>query len=331
MQFGQLKRREFISWLGGAAAWPLAARAQQPALPVIGFLSIGTLGPLASRLAAYRRGLNETGFIEGRNVAIEYRWAEGQYDRLPALTADLVRRQVAAIVATGSSAPALAAKAATTTVPIVFVTGGDPVQEGLVDSLNRPGGNVTGVFILLNAMDGKRLGLLREMVPTATLIVVLVNPSNPSFASQLIDIEQAARAVGQQLQILHASSEREIDAAFATAAQLRAGAMLVGADPVLNNWRDQMVALAARHAIPVIFNRREDAVAGGLMSYGTSLPDAYYQVGLYTGQILKGAKPADLPVQQSTKFEFVINLKTAKALGLGVPPGLSARADEVIE
>jgi putative ABC transport system substrate-binding protein len=328
----EIGRRQFISALGGSAlAWPLAARAQQPAMPVIGFLNAGSPGAYAPFVVALRRGLNEAGFIEGQNVAIEYRWAEGQYDRLPALAADLVRRQVAVIVATASSAPALAAKAATTTIPIVFETGGDPVQEGVVASLNRPGGNATGVFVLLNAMEGKRLGLLREMVPTAALIAVLLNPANPSFESQLNEVQQAARSVGQQLHILHASSERDIDAAFATAAQLSAGAMLVSADAVFSNCRDQLVALAARHTIPALFYRREFAVAGGLMSYGTNLSDAYHQVGLYTGQILKGAKPADLPVQQSTKFEFVINMKTAKALGLIVPNSMQLLADEVME
>jgi len=325
-------RRRFISALGGAAvAWPLAARAQQPAMPVIGFLSTGSPGPYAASVAALRRGLNETDFTEGQNVAIEYRWAEGQYDRLPVLAADLVRRQVAVIVATGSIAPALAAKALTKSIPIVFSTGGDPVQGGLVDSLNRPSGNVTGVFALVDSLEGKRLGLLREMVPTATLIAALLDPVNPAFESQLKDIQEAARAVGQQLQILHASSEHEIDSAFATAAQSRAGAMLVSASPVYAIRRDQLVALAARHAIPTIFYQREFAVAGGLMSYGTNFLEAYRQVGVYTGKILKGAKPADLPVQQSTKFEFVINLKTAKALGLTVSNSMQLLADEVIE
>jgi putative tryptophan/tyrosine transport system substrate-binding protein len=332
MHFDRLKRRDFITLIGRAtAAWPLAARAQQSPMPVIGFLHSGSPGPYASSVTAFRRGLNETGFSEGRNVAIEYRWAEGQYDRLRPLAADLVHRQVAVIAATGGGLSAAAAKAATTTIPIVFVTGTDPVQARLVASFNRPGGNVTGVFVLLSALEGKRLGLLREMVPTATLIVVLLNPANPSFDSQLNDIQEAARSVGQQLHILYASSEHEIDAAFATAAQLPARAMLVGADPVFVTWRDQLIALAARHAIPAIFEEREFAAAGGLMSYGASLSDAYRLVGLYTGQILKGAKPADLPVQQSTKFELVINLKTAKVLGINVPPALLATADEVIE
>jgi putative ABC transport system substrate-binding protein len=327
-----MKRRQFITLLGGAAAaWPLGARAQQPAMPVIGFLNSGSPGPYASYVTAFRRGLNETGFSEGRNVAIEYRWAEGQYDRLPQLAVDLVHRQVAVIAATGGGLSAAAAKAATTTIPIVFASGADPVQEGLVASLNRPGGNVTGVFVFTSVLEGKRLGLLREMVPTATLIAVLLNPANPSFDSKLNEIQEVARSVGQQLHILNASSEHEIDAAFATAAQLPAGAMLVGADAVFATWRDQLIALAARYAIPAIFELRAFAAAGGLMSYGPSLSDAYRLVGLNTGQILKGAKPADLPVQQSTKFELVINLKTAKVLGLDVPPTLLARADEAIE
>jgi putative ABC transport system substrate-binding protein len=325
-------RRHFISALGGVAvSWPLTVRAQQPAMPLIGFLNSASPGPYASYVTAFRRGLNETGFSEGRNVAIEYRWAEGQYDRLPQLAADLVHRQVAVIAATGGGLSAVAAKASTTTIPIVFATGTDPVQQGLVASLNRPGGNVTGVFVLLSALEGKRLGLLREMVPTATLIAVLLNPANSSFDAQLNDIQEAARSVGQQLHILYASSEHEIDAAFATAAQLPARAMLVGADPVFSDLRDQLIALAARYAVPAIFELREFAAAGGLMSYGSNLSDAYRLVGLYSGQILKGTKPADLPVQQSTKFELVINLKTAKVLGINVPPTLLARADEVIE
>jgi putative tryptophan/tyrosine transport system substrate-binding protein len=327
-----LKRRDFIAFAGTVAAgWPLAGRAQQPAMPVIGFLHSGSPAQYALYVDAFRRGLNETGFSEGRNVAIEYRWAEGQYDRLPQLAADLVHRQVAVIAATGGGLSAAAAKAATTTIPVVFATGDDPVQKDLVASLNRPGGNVTGVFVLTSAVEGKRLGLLREMVPTATLIAVLLNPTKPSVDSQLNDVQATAHSVGQQLHILYASSEHEIDAAFATAAQLPARAMLVGADAVFATWRDHLIALAARYAIPAIFELREFAAAGGLMSYGPSLSDAYRLVGLYTGQILKGAKPADLPVQQSTKFELVINLKTAKVLGINVPPTLLASADEVIE
>jgi ABC-type uncharacterized transport system substrate-binding protein len=327
-----LKRREFITLLSGATAtWPLGARAQQPSMPVVGFLNSTSPAPWAHLVAAFRRGLGETGYVEDRNVAIEYRWAEGQYDRLPALAADLVRRQVAVIVATGGSSSGLAAKAATSTIPIVFTSGGDPVKEGLVTSLNRPGGNATGVVVLLTAMEGKRLGLLREMVPTATLIGVLLNPGTPNFETQLNDVREAARAVGQQILILHASSEREIDAAFAKMVEVRAGALLVAADPVIFSQRNRLVALAARYAIPAIYELREYAVVGGLMSYGTNLADTYRLVGNYTGQVLKGEKPADLPVMQSTKFEFVINLKTAKALGLDVPLGLSAGADEVID
>jgi putative ABC transport system substrate-binding protein len=281
--------------------------------------------------AAFRGGLGETGYVEDRNITIEYRWAEGQLDRLPALAADLVRRQVAVIVATGGTASGLAVKAATSTIPVVFTSSGDPVKEGLVASLNRPGGNATGLVVLLTAMEGKRLGLLREMVPTATLIAVLLNPGVPTFETQLNDVQEAARAVGQQLHILHASSEREIDAAFAKMVEVRAGALLVAADPFIFSQRDRLVALAARYAVPAIYELREYAGIGGLMSYGINLAEMYRLVGNYTGQILKGDKPADLPVQQATKFEFVINLTTAKVLGLEVPPGLSARADEVIE
>jgi putative ABC transport system substrate-binding protein len=331
----RMRRRDVIALLGGAAAataWPLAARAQQRAMPVIGFLSGASPGPAAQFVAAFRRGLNEMGFTEGQNVAIEYRWAEGQYDRLPALAADLVGRQVAIIVATGGgTAPGHAAKAATATIPIVFVSGGDPIEQGLVASLNRPGGNATGVFLLLNALEGKRLGLLHELVPAAKLIAVILNPASRSFATQLTDVQEAARTIGQQIHILHASDEREIDAAFAALAQLRAGALLVASDALFVSRRDQFVALAARHAIPAMHHVREFAVAGGLASYGTSLGDGYRLAGNYTGRILKGEKPADLPVQQSVKFEFVINLKTAKTLGLEVPPTLSAIADEVIE
>jgi putative ABC transport system substrate-binding protein len=327
-----MRRREFITLVGGASVgWTFAARAQQPSLPVIGFLNSASPGAWAPLVAAFRQGLSEAGYVEHRNVGIEYQWAEGHYNRLPALATDLVRRQVAVIVATGGPAAGLAAKAATSTIPIVFISGGDPVKEGLVASLNRPGGNATGVSVLLNVMEGKRLGLLRELVPTATLIAVLLNPANRSFDEQLSDIQEAARAVGQQIYILNASSEREIDAAFASVVQLRAGAILVAADSVFNSQRDQLVALAARYTIPAIYHIRELAVAGGLMSYGVNLADGYHQAGLYTGQILKGTKPADLPVQQSTKFEFVINLKTAKSLGFEVPPSLSARADEIIE
>ena len=332
MQFNGLKRREFITLLGGAALWwPQKAPAQQPALPVIGFLNSASATPFERFVESFRRSLTETGFVEGQNVTIEFRWAEGQYDRLPALAADLVRRRVDVIVATGGPASGQAAKAATTTIPIVFISGADPVKEGLVASLNRPGGNATGVNPLLAAMEGKRLGLLRELVPNAALIAVLLNPRLPSFDGQLNDVQVAARSVGQRLHIMRASNEDEIDAAFATAAQMRTGALLVGADPFIFSRRERLVGLASRYAIPAIYEVREYVTAGGLMSYGISLADAYRLVGIYVGRILKGDKPADLPVQQSTRFEFVINLKTAKALGIEVPPGLSARADEVIE
>lgn len=324
-------RREFIALLGAAAAtWPLVARAQQPALPVIGYLSSASANSANPFVAGFRRGLKEGGFIEGQNVAIEYRWAEGRYDQLPALAADLVRRQVAVIVATGGGS-GLAAKAATAIIPIVFTTGGDPIKERLVTSINRPGGNATGVNLLLNAMEGKKLGLLREMVPYAKLIAVLLNPTNPSFDTQFNDTREAARSVGQQIRILNASSDSEIDAAIATAAQSNAGALLEGADTLFSSQRGHLVALIGRYAIPAIFHQRAFAEAGGLMSYGTDVPDAYRQVGIYAARILRGEKPSDLPIISSVKFQFVINLKIAKMLHVEVPPDLSARADEVIE
>jgi putative ABC transport system substrate-binding protein len=328
-----IERRKFLATLGGAAAaWPLAARAQQPAMPVIGFLNAASPGPLRRQIAAFHEGLKESGYVEGQNVAVEYRWAEGQYDRLPALAADLVRRQVSVIVAGGGAPAVLAAKAATTTIPIVFTAGGDPIASGLVPSLNRPGGNITGVYHFATGLEAKRLGLLHEMVPKATTIAVLVNPKFRKEAeSQLRDVQEAAASLDVQLVVVRANAESDFDAAFSTVVQQRSGALLVCASPFFNTRREQLVVLAARHALPTIYEWRDFADAGGLMSYGTSLADAYRQAGVYAGRILKGAKPADLPIVQATRFEFVINLSTAKALGLTVPDQLLARADEVIE
>ena len=325
-----MRRRKFITLLGGAAATlPLAARAQQPAIPVIGFLNTGSSQSQTYLAAAFRQGLSEADYVEGKNVAIEYRWAEGRYDRLPAMASDLVRRQVAVIAA--NSPGAVAAKALTKTIPIVFSTGTDPIALGFVNSLNRPGGNLTGVYFFSADMEAKRMGLLHELVPAATTVAVLLNPTYPNFDVQTKEVQEAARMLGLQIQILHASTEQEIEAAFASLAQWQARVLLIGADAFFNNQHAQIVALTARYAVPAIYEQREFAEAGGLVSYGTSLPNAYRQVGNYAGRILKGEKPTDLPVVQSTKFEFVINLKTAKTLGLGVPPNLSARADEVIE
>jgi putative tryptophan/tyrosine transport system substrate-binding protein len=324
-----MRRREFISLLGGyAVAWPLAARAQ-PAMPLIGFLDGQSFD--LHLMAAFREALKGAGYIEGRNVAIYFRSADGQTDRLVTLAGDIVGRRVAVIVTAGGGAAALAAYAATTTIPIVFVNGVDPVTSGLVMSLNRPGGNATGVYIFQQVLEGKRLGLLHGLVPAAALIAVLLNPTNANFQAQLRGVQDAARALAQQVSILSASTERDIDGAFATVTKSGAGALLVGSDPFFNSERDQVIALAARHAIPTIYEGREFATSGGLASYGTSLPDAYRQAGIYAGRILRGEKPADLPIVQPTKFEFVINLKTAKALGLDVPPGLSSSADEIIE
>jgi putative tryptophan/tyrosine transport system substrate-binding protein len=327
-----MKRREFITLLGGAvAACSVPAGAQQPAMPVVGFLSGRSLEDSKQMMAALGQGLNEQGFAEHQNLSIEYRWAEGHYDRLPALAADLVRRQVAVILAVGSVPSPLAAKAATATIPIVFIVGGDPVKFGLVPTLNRPGGNVTGVSVLSGPLTAKRLELLRELVPQSRVVACLVNPTNPEADSQLTDIRAAARMFQQEVLILNASTDHELHTAFATLARERATGQLLGNDAFFVLRRDQLSALAARHAIPAVYFLREFAVAGGLMSYGDSLTDAYRQVGGYVGRILKGTKPADLPVQQSIKVELVINLKAAKALGLEIPPTLLARADEVIE
>ena len=327
-----MRRREFLVLLGAAASRPLAARAQQPAMPVIGFLSGRSPYELSGAVAAFRQGLDETGYFESKNVVIEYRWAEGRYDRLPALAAELVSRQVTVIAAVGGPSSGLAAKGATATIPIVFISGADPVQEGLVASLNKPGGNATGVAPLLPAMEGKRFGLLHEVVPNAALIGVLLNPAAASYLDrETSDVQEAARVVGQQLLILRASTEEAIEAAFAIAVEQRAGGLLVAADPFFVSRREQIVALAARYAIPAIYEVREYATAGGLMTYGINIGDAYHQVGSYVGRILKGEKPANLPVLQPTKFEFVINLTTAKALGVAIPPGLLSIADEVIE
>jgi putative ABC transport system substrate-binding protein len=327
----KMKRREFITLLGGAAAWPLSARAQQPAMPVIGYLSGASPGPFAHLAAAFRAGLQEGGYTEGQSVAIEYRWAEGRYDRLPSLAADLVNRQVAVIASTGGYAAARAAVAATATIPIVFSSGSDPVKLGLVASLSRPGGNATGVYLFIGALDPKKLGLLHELVPQASLFGALLNPNTEDFQIRLASVQEAARTVGQQIHIVPASTERELDSAFADLSQLRARALVVGADPFFNSRRDQIVALAARYAMPAIYEGRDYAVAGGLMSYGTDLAEGYHQVGVYTARILKGAKPADLPVLQSTKFQFVINMKTAKVLGVKISDNLLSLADEVIE
>lgn len=326
-----MQRRQFIALLGGTVAtWPLAAVAQQSAIPTIGFLRSTRPDASTDLLVALRKGLKETGYLEGQNVTIEYRWAENQQERLSALAADLVRQRCVVIVAGGVNA-AFAAKAATATIPIIFATGDDPLRSGLVGSFNRPGGNITGVFSVSASMEGKHLGLLREVVPTAAVIGMLVNPTSPGSERQERETQAAAQALGQQLHVFKASGERDIDNVFATLTQYRIGALLIAANALFTGQRDQLVALAARHAMPVLHYTREFAEAGGLMSYGSSLTDAYRQVGVYVGRVLKGEKPADLPIIQSSTFELVINLKTAKTLGLAVPFGLLNAADEVIE
>jgi putative ABC transport system substrate-binding protein len=325
-----IRRREFIATLGGAAAWPLAARGQQPAMPVVGFLRSSSIERSMHLVSAFRQGLKEAGYSEGENVTIEYRSAEGRYDRLPELAADLIQRQVKVIVATGGNGPALAAKALTSTIPIVF-TGSDPVEAGLVVSLNQPGGNVTGVNTLSYDIGSKNLGLLHELAPNAATIALLHNPKGPEAEHHLRDVQLAARSLGKQIRLLNAASESEIDAAFVTIARERGGALLTSPDPFLNSRRDQIVTLANHYKLLALYGWREFAMAGGLASYGPNHTEAYRLVGIYTGRILKGANPADLPVIQSTKFELVINIGTAKALGLTFPPGLLAIADEVIE
>ena len=325
-----MRRREFVSFLvGTAAAWPLAARAQQPVMPLIGFLRSTSLADATRLVTAFRQGLKEAGFVEGQNVAVEYRSAEDHPDRLPGLVAEMISRQAAVIV--GNHNAALAAKAVTTTLPIVFATGFDPITGGLVASLNRPGGNVTGVSFLAGVLGAKRLELLRQLVPKATTIAVLINPNSPDTEAERKEVQAAARTAGQQLIILDVRSNRDIETAFATFVQRGAGALLDGTGAFMFSHRERIVALAARHAIPAIYSLREFVAAGGLMSYAPSITDAYRQVGIYAGRILKGEKPADLPVMQSTKFEFVINLKTAKGLGLEIPPTVLALAAEVIE
>ena len=326
-----MRRREFIALLGAAVSWPWAARAQQPAMPVIGYLHSGSAGPYAHLVAAFQQGLKETGTVEGSNVAIEYRWAEGRYDRLPALAADLVGRHVALLVAQGGDPPVLAAKAATATIPIVFTLSSDPVKLGLVASVNRPGGNVTGWWGYTSLLGTKRLELVQQLLPANTSITVLINPDNPNADIDTPELQGAARALGQSISFVKARSEAEIDAVFATLDERRAPALLVNTDPFFLARRAQFVALAARHGVPAVYAQREFVTAGGLISYGASLADGYRQVGIYAGRILKGERAADLPVVQPSKFEMAINLKTAKTLGLDVPDRLLALADEVIE
>jgi putative ABC transport system substrate-binding protein len=325
-----MRRRDFISLLGGAAtAWPLAARAQQPAMPVIGYLSARSRDDTSHLIAAFQHGLAESGYVEGRNVTIEYHFAIGQYDRLPAMATELVRRPVAVIAATGGAA--VQAKAATSTIPIVFATGVDPVKQGLVASFNRPGGNVTGIVLFAAQLEPKRLGLLRDLAPQASTVGILLNPSFPASERQLLDIQETARHLNLAIHVLRANTDREIDAAFETITQQRIPALAVAGSPFFDTRRDKLVALTARNAVPTMFQFREFVEAGGLMSYGADISEAYRQVGVYTGRVLKGASPGDLPIMQATKFEFVINLKTARALGVKVSDNLLSLADEVIE
>ena len=326
-----MRRRDFLSLLGFATAWPLAARAQQPAIPLIGFLHGGSRESFAHHVAAFRKGLGETGYVEGQNVVVEYRWADRQSDRLPGLAADLVRHQVAVIATGGGTQTARAAKAATASIPIVFTTGNDPVEAGLVASIGRPGGNLTGIIFFSSGLGSKQLELLREMAPNAMTVGVLLNPNNPNTDRYMRDVQAAARALRMVLEMLTANTPRDIDIAFATLVQHGAGGLLVGGDNLFVSQREKLVALTARHAIPAIYLQREYVEAGGLMSYGSNQPDAYRQVGVYAGRILKGEKPTDLPVLQPTKLDLVINLKTARALGLTVPLTLQASADDVIE
>jgi putative ABC transport system substrate-binding protein len=326
-----MKRRTFMTLVAGAATWPLATHAQQTAVPVIGFLGSPSAAEWAHLVAAFRDGLKQTGYVEGQNTAVEYRWADGDYHQLPRLADDLVQRNVAVIFAAGSAAPALAAKAASAIIPIVFAHGADPVKLGLVASLNRPGGNITGISFLTADLGAKRLGLMHELAPHISVGAVLVNPNNPNAESVAKDAEESARALGLQFHVFRAGTDQDINAVFAALMQRQIGLLLVSADPLFFDRRAQLVTLAARHAVPAIYFAREFVVAGGLISYGTNFADAYRQAGILAGRILAGAKPADLPVVQSTNFEFVINLRTARAFGLNVPPGLSSMADEIIE
>lgn len=326
-----MRRREFITLVGSAAAWPLVAWAQQMAMPVVGLMSGRAAEESKHLMAAFHQGLDEAGFVEGKNVRIEYRWASGHYELLPAMASDLVKRHVAVLVAIGGDVSALAAKQATSTIPIVFGTGGDPVAAGLVASLSRPGGNATGYMLLTNEMEPKRLGMLHDLVPKAAIVGVLLNPNFPTAASQLAALENAARSIDQRMAVCRASNDAELDACFTSLIQQHVSAVLVAADPYFDTRRDRIVAFAAQNKLPAIYQFREYAVAGGLISYGPRITDGYRQAGMYTGQILNGAKPGDLPIVQPTKYEFVINLKTAKALGVSIPSGLISFADEVIE